>query len=55
MITLSRLSPFITKNALSSEKSSKPDKMTQQKAAVTEDIVFSDAAVSDESSEEDEE
>jgi len=55
LITLSRLSPFIAKNALSLEGSDKSDtNVEKRKVVVTEDIVFSDAAISDESSEEDE-
>jgi hypothetical protein len=53
LITLSRLSPFIAKNASSivlPTKTKKKDSAGQ--ATVTEDVVFSDAAISDESSEE---
>jgi hypothetical protein len=53
LITLSRLSPFISKNALSSTQTSKSiTKAEKRKVVVTEDVEFSDAAVSDESSDE---
>lgn len=58
LITLSRLSPYIAKNASSSSSSDNSGKSatkSKKKKVITEDIVFSDAAVSDESSEEDEE
>ena len=58
LITLSRLSPIIAKNALSSEVSTQSEGKRdgkERKATITEDVVFSDVAVSDESSEEEEE
>jgi len=52
LITLSRLSPFIAKNASSEEtaRSERTANDRKSKAAVTADVVFSDDAVSDESS-----
>ncbi|KAL3789913.1 hypothetical protein HJC23_010598 [Cyclotella cryptica] len=58
LITLSRLSPFIAKNASSIASPSKMEVKSnkkERKITITEDVVFSDAAVSDESSEEEEE
>lgn len=59
MITLSRLSPFIANNALSTVFPTKTEGKSSdskgRKATVTEEVVFSDVAVSDESSSEEEE
>lgn len=41
LVTLSKLSPVVAKNASSSEKSSKMDKKTERKADVAEEVVFS--------------
>lgn len=48
-IALAKLSPYIAKNALSSETKGKK----KSRVVKTEDVEFSDAAVSDESSDED--
>eukprot|EP00970_Alexandrium_tamarense_P020182 scaffold14940_cov200-Alexandrium_tamarense.AAC.2 len=55
LITLSRLSPYIVKNALASEstnQSKEKGSSKQSKMEVTEDVDFSDDAVSEESSDE---
>ena len=54
LITLSRLSPFVAKNAVSDKLEQSNNDVTKRTAAISEDIVFSDDAVSDESSEEEE-
>lgn len=54
LITLSRLSPYIAKNASSLDNSGKSAPKLEKKKVATEDVVFSDAAVSDESSEDEE-
>jgi len=52
-ITLSRLSPYIAKNGLTSE--AEKNSSTKQKAVVkTDDVEFSDGSISEESSDDEE-